>query len=118
MTPSNEVTPTPVPVEPTTPLPSGPTQQQNPALIADAMNHMIPAIGQIMLKRINDPTYIVANGTLALIRTCTLAIGDWSMQLIGVSAKCEIQSGGLDMPDVVVLTMNVYGRAWSYVITG
>lgn len=102
---------------PATPLPTGPAANQNPALIADAMNHLIQDIGFIMLKRINDPTFIVPPYRLTNIRQCTLVIGSWGMNIPFVSATCEITDGGLDMPKVVVLTMNVYDQTWTYNIS-
>lgn len=97
-------------------LPSGPTPQQNPALIADVMNHLIQDIGFIMLHRINDPTFIVPDWRLSNIRQCTLGMGPWSMTIPGISANCEIQDAGLDTPSNVILTMHVYTQTWVYVI--
>ena len=99
------------------PLPSGPTAQQNPALIANAMSKLITYIGDIMLKRINDPTYLAPEGLLLDIRLATLAMGAWSMSLTGViAASCDIVDGDPDGPKIVVLNMIVYGRQWQYTI--
>lgn len=102
------------------PLPPGPTTQQNPMLIADAMGKQIVFIGQIMLKRINDPTYIAPKELLEGVRVATIAMGNWSMSVSNglVAADCTIQQAEPDGPAPVLLTMNVYGHCWKYMIFG
>lgn len=106
-------TPTSLPV-----MPAGPTAQQNPALIADAMTKLITYIGEIILHRANDPTYIAPEQMMQNIRKATTVIGSWSMSLSGgmVASKCTVQLGEPDGVAPVEVVICVYGRVWTYMV--
>lgn len=97
-------------------MPEGPTAQQNPALIADAMSKLITYIGEIILHRANDPTYIAPAQMMQNIRIATTAIGSWSMSVSDgmVSSHCTVLQGEPDAPPPVEVIIEVYGLTWTY----
>lgn len=99
-------------------MPSGTTAQQNPALIADAMSKLITYIGEIILHRANDPTYIAPEQMMQNIRIATTAIGSWSMSVSDgmVASHCTVLQAEPDAQPPVEVVIEVYGLTWTYIV--